>query len=91
MTVIKRIGEREPFSREKMHLSLKNTSDDLGQPLGEREIDSLINEVEAVLDGKDEVLSRHIYCVVAGVLYTRHFYDLAKAYTGYVDNAWKAV
>lgn len=89
LTVTKRTGETESFSREKMGNSLINASDEVKQPLTEGDVESMMADMLRILDCKTEVRSRELFIVMCGILYARGFEDIAKAYKGHSSNAWR--
>lgn len=89
LTVMKRNGEKEAFSEEKLCNAVANASDEIQQPLTKGDIDSVLEDMLRILDCRTVVTSREIFIVVCGILYARGFEDIAKAYKGHSSNAWR--
>lgn len=89
LTVTKRTGEAEAFNEEKLSNSILNASDEIGQPLTQGDVDSIVADMRRILDSKAQVRSREIFIVVCGILYARGFEHIAKAYKGHSSNTWR--
>lgn len=88
LQVIKRSGKKEPFDSQKLRISLTATSDESGNILNESDINSIVLEMEKLVEEKTVVTSRQLYTMLVGILYTLSPV-LADLYCGHNENAWK--
>ena len=83
LTVIKRSGVQQPFDAEKIKQSLIATGDEAKTPLNNSDIQDILNDVLAVLEGKEKVLSQHIFIILIGVLTTKGLTKIAESYMNF--------
>lgn len=68
MVVIKRSREEEPFSREKLSLSIKAANRDSGEAIDD---DLIAAEFQNIVMDKDFVTTGQITAIICGLLYTK--------------------
>lgn len=90
MKVLKRNGSVEEYNPGKLRIALANTSDGANRPFTEGDLGMLLKGMEELLREKTQITSKQLYVLTVGLLYAEGFEAIAKAYTGYEDNAWKS-
>ena len=89
LLITKRSGGVEPYDPEKVKSSIADISDEVGQPLNESDLNSIIRELGQMLEGKESATTRQIYVILVGILYTRGRQKVLERYVGYAKNAWR--
>lgn len=89
LQVIKRSGKTESYAPMKIRDSLAAASDEIGQPLNEGDLNTLMRELELLLRDRGTVSSRELYILVVGILYTNGFAKMVEAYIANERNAWR--
>jgi transcriptional regulator NrdR family protein len=89
ITVIKRSGNKERFSAEKIRNTLAAASDENGSPLGSGDLQYLSIAVEKELESRETVSSREILFTLIDILRENGHNALADSYISYVTNQWK--
>ena len=77
LTVVKRSGKH---SEDKIKSSLAATSDEVGNPFTEGDLNLIARELNRLLAEKTQVPSRDIRMMVCGILYSYGFKGVLEAY-----------
>lgn len=83
MTIVKKSGKKEEFSKEKLANSIAAASDEANQPLNESDIKNLIVEFQQIIKGKDLMTTQQIDVVVNGLLYSKGYFGALEHYVSY--------
>lgn len=89
LMIKKRSGIVQPFSPQKLKTALASTSDEIGRPFNESDLNDLVGDVQRILEGKETASSWDVYIIVLGLLYNRGFSKILESYAGYRGNAWR--
>ncbi|NLL91683.1 MAG: hypothetical protein GX222_04595 [Ruminococcaceae bacterium] len=83
MRIIKRSGQNEKFSLNKLRLSVTYASDRSGKPLNKGDLDVVVSEIMQIIGNRDSIKSVHIKMITAGVLYVLGFREISKQYSDF--------
>jgi transcriptional regulator NrdR family protein len=88
MKVLKRNGQTQEFSLEKIKTTLICTSTDIHQPLTDSDLNNLMDEIEKQVykNFTDEVASKQIHFIVIETLNLMGFTNIAKAYNEFENS-----
>ncbi|WBW95711.1 ATP cone domain-containing protein [Oceanirhabdus sp. W0125-5] len=82
MKVLKRNGQVQEFSMNKVKTSIRNASEDTHKPITDGDVEILSRAIERRLDAlmREEITSNDIFEQTLLVLMKYRFYNLAKQY-----------
>lgn len=85
MRTIKRSGQYEEFSLDKLRLSITCASDEAGRPLNRGDLNVVVSEIMEIIGRRENIKSVHIKMITAGVLYVLGFREISKLYSNFKD------
>lgn len=82
MNIVKKSGNVQEFSKEKLALSILRASDDIKQPLNNADVSYLVNIIEAVIKKirSDNTSAYEVFAVTIHCLNKENFHLVAKSY-----------
>jgi transcriptional regulator NrdR family protein len=83
MKIIKRNGQHEEFSLNKLRLSVTYASDQSNKPLNKGDLDVVFSEIMEIIGNRESIKSAHIKMITTGVLYVLGFKEISKLYSDF--------
>lgn len=82
MNIVKKSGNVQEFSKEKLALSILRASDDIKQPLNNADVNYLVNTIETVIKKirNDNTSAYEVFAVTIHCLNKENFQLVAKSY-----------